>query len=303
MHIPWQQAEIFIAVAETGSFSGAARLLRLTQPTVSRRVALLEQELGRPLFRRDSDGAHLTVEGEKLLPAAQQMARWASEMGHLASAWEDAPEGVVRCAVPPGIAFELMLGVARRARERYPGIRLELLAGIEHIDLTRGDAELSIRTRYPTQPELVVLRGYSSPIGVLCSPEFASGLPPGPVDPSDLPWITWSYPLEHVEPRPYLESVLDPFRIALASNDYLVQRRAVDESLGVFVGSEAAFDARAWGPLVRVDTRLALPAEASMYLVCARTMRHVPRVRAVCDLIDEIARQVEGLRVRRGEPD
>src|SRR5690606_7113787 len=67
-----------LAIAETGSFSGAARRLRVTQPTVSRRVAALEELLGRPLFLRDVEGARLTPEGERLLPAAEELARGAA---------------------------------------------------------------------------------------------------------------------------------------------------------------------------------------------------------------------------------
>ncbi len=295
MHIPWQDCEVFIAVAEFGSFSAAARRLRLTQPTVSRRIAALEEDLGRALFRRDSDGAHLTPDGARLLEPAQQMARWAAEMQRAASGWEEAPTGVVRIAAPPGVAFEVLVQLASLAADRLPEVRLDVVSGVEHIDLTRGEAELAIRSREPTQAELVVLASFRTQVGVFVAPSLAQRLPPGVVDASSLPWVTWAYPMEHVTPRPELEAALDPFTIAFASNDFLVQRRAVEAGLGAMVLARIDNPATPWGPLVEVPTNLELPASDVMHLACARSMRHVPRVAAVVDLIIEQLGNVEGL--------
>lgn len=299
MYIPWQQAELFITVAEFGSFSAAARQLRLTQPTVSRRIAALEDDLGRALFRRDSEGTHLTAEGERLLPAAEQMARWSNEMERAASSWDDTPTGIVRCAVPPGVAFELMIPIAARLRQQYPDLRLELLTGVEHIDLTRGDAELAIRTREPTQPELVVRTSFHTQIGVYAARSLADRFSDELVDASDLPWVTWSAPLEHVQPRPYLEAALDPFRIAFASNDYLVLRRAVGAGLGAFVIGDPT-QSTGWGDdLVQLNTTLELPFEDAMHVVCARSMAHVPRVRVVADAVADALEGLDTVRVER----
>ena len=60
LHIAWHDLQIFLAVAESGSLSAAAKRLRVTQPTVSRRVAALEAELGEQLFVRTVDGVSIT---------------------------------------------------------------------------------------------------------------------------------------------------------------------------------------------------------------------------------------------------
>ena len=59
-HIPWDDLQVFLAVAESGSLSAAAKRLRLTQPTVSRRVAELESTLGESLFVRSAEGLAIT---------------------------------------------------------------------------------------------------------------------------------------------------------------------------------------------------------------------------------------------------
>lgn len=79
MNLRWDDLKLFLAVHEQGSLSGAARILKLGQPTLSRRIAELEEAVGEPLFDRQNHGATLTVAGQKLLPAAQSMAEWANE--------------------------------------------------------------------------------------------------------------------------------------------------------------------------------------------------------------------------------
>ncbi len=304
MYISWQDAEIFLAVAEAGSFSAAARALDVTQPTVSRRIAALEADLGRPLFRRDSGGAHLTSEGERMLEPARQMSRWSAEMQRVASGWEDTASGPVRVAIPPGQAFELLLPLAERLRQSHPDLRVEALCGIEHIDLTRGDADLAVRTQLPTQPELVVLGSIVVELGVFAAAELAAELrrgTAGPIDATRIPWVTWSYPLEHALPRPQLEEALDPFVIGFASNDYLVQRRAVELGLGAMILPRIASDFDPWGELVELETTLPLPPTAAIHVVCARSMRHVPRVRVVSERLLELAGNVRGIRLRPGE--
>ena len=68
-----RQIEAFVVVATCGSFTGAARRLHLTQSAVSQKIASLESEVGEELFVRDSRGVHLSVKGERMLPAAQDV--------------------------------------------------------------------------------------------------------------------------------------------------------------------------------------------------------------------------------------
>src|SRR5579862_5448620 len=104
MDIAWDDLKLFLAVAEAGSFSGAARSLRLGQPTVSRRLAELEDALGYKLFRRSAGGAAPTSAASRLLEPTRRMAEWAGEAGRTAQSADRAPQGVVRIAAAPGVA-------------------------------------------------------------------------------------------------------------------------------------------------------------------------------------------------------
>src|SRR4029077_11731284 len=96
MDVSWDDLRIFLAVAEAGSVSGAPRQLKLGQPTISRRLAEMEQGMGSRLFARGVGGAALTSAGERLLAPAKKMAEWAGEVARAAEAGEAVPQGLVR---------------------------------------------------------------------------------------------------------------------------------------------------------------------------------------------------------------
>lgn len=294
--LPWADVELFLAVAETGSFSSAARQLSITQPTVSRRIAALEESLGRPLFQRNVEGAHLTPEGERLLPAAQQMARWAAEVERSVAGWDESLNGVVRIAAPPGIAYDLLVPFAKTLRSCAPGVRLELLTGVEHIDLTRGQADIALRTRRPNQPDLLVALTLRAALGIFAAPSYARQLKCSHkrlLCPSEIDWITWSYPNERQSPRPELEQLIPNFRPVFASNDYLAQQRAMALGLGAMILPRIYHHTQSSGRLVELPVDLPLP-ETHMYVVCPKTMRWVPRVQLVLEQLRALLLSVEG---------
>jgi DNA-binding transcriptional LysR family regulator len=295
MDISWEDAQTFLAVAEQRSFSAAARHLGVGQPTVSRRIADLETRLACSLFTRSKLGSELTEAGARLLPAAEQMARWAGEFTRLAEGAEDRPSGRVRIAAPPGLAVEVIAPMAAVVRSRWPEIRLEVLASVDYVDLPRGDADLAVRTRAPQGPELATLHGASLEIGIFATAEYVARLhtrlaredrDPATIGIADLDWITWSRPYEQVAPRPMLERAIPGFTPAFASDNYLVLKRALTAGLGV-MPLEKRGVGRLPGPeLVEVDVGFDLPA-SEYFLVCAKSMRFVPRVRAIAELLTE----------------
>lgn len=290
MDISWEDAQTFLTVAEQRSFSAAARVLGLGQPTISRRIAQLEERLGCQLFWRGRRGADLTEEGARLLPAAEQMARWAGEFGRLARGAEESLEGTVRIAAPPGTAVEFLAPLAVLMKERLPGIRLEVLASIEHIDLSRGAADLAIRTRTPNEPELTSLFTASVEVGVFAAASYAARFEGRRVRPAEIDWITWAFPYEHVDPRPMLEREVPGFEPTFSSDNYLVQKNATLAGVGAMV-LERTRHPLASTQLVELDVDLDLRAGA-MHLVCAKSMQYVPRVRSVAEMLIEQLRLI-----------
>jgi DNA-binding transcriptional LysR family regulator len=283
VHIPWNDLQLFLAVADAGSLTAAARALRITQPTASRRLLDLEALLGEPLFVRSVGGAHLTSFGERMLEPARQMAQWAAETERIAERSETTPRGVVRLTAAPGIAFELVAPFARVLREALPEIRLEVVSTVQYLDLGRHEADLALRMQDPTQRDVVSVASVSFDVAAYGSAEYAARLPKKP-ELADVDWIGWAPPLDHLPPNPELAALIPGFRPSFASDDFLVQLRAATAGLGaIFLGKiRHRFSAE---PQL-VELPLPLPERrGSLHLACARSALDVPRIRAVADLL------------------
>jgi DNA-binding transcriptional LysR family regulator len=284
MDIPWEDLRLFLAVAEARSMSGAARALRLGQPTLSRRIAALEASLDQPLFVRGTGGVTLTAAGERLVPAAERMAEWAGEAARAAAGGESAPEGKVRLAAPPGVAFDFIAPLAASLRARSPGVVLEVLAGIEYLNLARGEADLALRWRAPGERDLVAV-GSVKTRGVVCASKAYARRLPRRYGLGDLDWIAWAPPYDQTPPNPQLAAAIPGFRPVFTSNDFLVQLSALEAGVGAMVVGRGMSARSRIGALVELAIDLGPVADSTMYLVAAKRSVDVPRIRVVIDAI------------------
>ena len=235
MDIDWDDWRLFLAVASAGSMSGAARALRLGQPTLSRRMGLLEERLDGPLFVRRADGVALTPLGERLLPAAQRMADFAGDAGRIVAGGERRPEGRVRIAAPPGRGVRLPGPAGRRvapARARAaagdPGRRRLRQPGAR-----RGRPGHSPAS--PAEHDLVGVAAIAVHVGGLRLAQLRAAAAQN-YDAGDLDWIAWAPPHDQAPPNPQLAALLgERFRPVFTSNDYLVQLAAVEAGVGAMV--------------------------------------------------------------------
>lgn len=286
MDIPWDDVRLFLAVAEAKSLSGAARTLRVAQPTVSRRIAELEARLGEPLFVRDVAGAALTSYGERLLAPARNMAQWAAEVDRAAESRETAPSGMVRLTAPPGIAFDVIAPFAASLRSELPAIRLEVLATTRYLDLGRREADLALRFEVREQRDVVNLASVESDVGAFGARAYAESLPKKPRL-EDVRWIGWAPPFDELFPNPQLAKAIAGFSPAFASDDYLVQVRAAIAGVGaMFLGRLRHRFAMEVG-LVPIDVPFPT-IRAKLHLAAGRSALEIPRVRAVAERLAKV---------------
>src|SRR4051794_32866635 len=104
----------FQTVAECGSYSRGSELLRISQPAVSRTIRALEEELGRPLFRRRGHGVALTDAGRVLLERAQILLRQVEQMKAEIRGGAPSPSGVISVAVPSAAGQYLVPALVNR---------------------------------------------------------------------------------------------------------------------------------------------------------------------------------------------
>ena len=187
------------------------------------------------------------------------------------------------------MSVEQLAPFAKRLQLSNPKITQEILSAVTHLDLTRGEADLAIRTRKPNEPELIAVHESSSATGVFASALYANTLNQ-PCDWADLDWITWSDSLKEVPPRPMLEKLIPNFKPAFASDDYLVQKAAAVAGMGALIMGYPAMQSPEKSGLVEIDIGITLP-DNKFYIVCAKSMQYVPRVAVTAgELIAYLAR-------------
>ncbi|HTV52647.1 MAG TPA: LysR family transcriptional regulator, partial [Steroidobacteraceae bacterium] len=164
----------------TGSLSAAGRALRLTQPTVGRHIASLEQRLGgRALFTRHRSGLLPTETAVQLRPYAESIAAAAGALLRAASAKETAISGAVRISASEVMGTEVLPALVSDFRERHPGVVVELSLSNQTADLLRRDADIAVRMVRPTQKALVARRIGKTVLGLHASRKYveAHGVP------------------------------------------------------------------------------------------------------------------------------
>ncbi|GLQ34314.1 LysR family transcriptional regulator [Amylibacter marinus] len=174
--LDWNKTRAFLATAETGSLSGAARRLGLTQPTLSRQVSTLEQELGVILFQRNGKSLVLSEAGQNLLPHARVMSNGAEAFSLRAAGQVQTTEGHVTITTTDIIATHFMPRVFERLRREAPNITLEIIARDDIQDLHKREADISIRHQRPQEPNLTARKLADMPIGLFASPDYLDRL-------------------------------------------------------------------------------------------------------------------------------
>ena len=290
MDISWDDARLFLAIAETGSFSGAARRLRVGQPTVSRRLAALEYVVGATLFRRSVDGAALTAAGERLVLPAKKMAEWAGELHRAAESADTAPRGLVRVTASPYASFDFMAPFGAHVAQKHPGLRLEVLSTIQYLDLARGEADLALRAKAPTNADLKRVYTLDTHNAVFVAKSLKAKLPKKPTL-QQLPWVAWAPPFDAVTPNPQLESLIPGFSPVFTADNYLVLLAAAEAGVGAMVLASLNHRFSRDRGMVPLDIDLGPYSKGQLHLVCAKSALDIPRVRKVSELlVDELER-------------
>ena len=154
-HLDWSLVQVFLAVAETGSLSAAARALGTSQPTLGRQVREIAARLATELFRRHAKGLALTQTGRAMLPAAETMREAAARMQMVAAGDDAGLEGSVRVTASVVMAHFVLPKFLTRLRAEEPGITIDLVASDSSENLLFGEADIAVRMYRPSQLDMV----------------------------------------------------------------------------------------------------------------------------------------------------
>ncbi len=175
----WDDLRHVLAVARTGSFSKAARALRVTQTTVGRRLHALEFRTGAKLFDRHYDGMRVTPVGAEIIESVEAMEMLANRVERLLAGIDQELDGVVRVATTEGIGSFWLTPRLEPFQRKYPKVVVEVVTGNEVLDLGSREADLAIRLARQTDPKLVGLNVGVMKFGLFCAQRYIDvrGLP------------------------------------------------------------------------------------------------------------------------------
>lgn len=168
----WNQTRAFLITAKEGSFSAAASAMELSQPTVSRQVAALEETLQVVLFEKSGRGLVLTPTGKALLEHAHRMGEAASDFSLAASGKSTSLHGSVCVSASELVAGYILPALVLKLHHAYPEIRIEILASNETSDLRRREADIAIRAFRPSQLDLIGKRLCTQHWGLYASTDY-----------------------------------------------------------------------------------------------------------------------------------
>ncbi|NBC19694.1 MAG: LysR family transcriptional regulator [Alphaproteobacteria bacterium] len=285
----WSHIEAFVTVAEAGSLSAAARGSAMSQPTLSRHIAALEEGLGQRLMHRGREGIRLTPAGLKLLAEAQNMADAAARISMLAEGRSQALTGTVRLTASCVVAAYLLPGILAELRREEPGIAVEVVASDETENLLRREADIAVRMYRPTQPDVITRKVADFPIGVFAAPDYLArrGTPAAPEDLMAHDVIGYDRSTLVIDGLAAAGLKVDRDFFAFRSDDQVVCWQMVVAGFGIgFMNRNIG---RAEPRVTEIHTGAPLPSVPA-WLTAHSELRTQPRVRRVFDwLSDKLA--------------
>ena len=282
--LDWSLVQAFLAVAETGSLSAAARSLRASQPTLGRQIRAMETQLGATLFHRQARGFALTETGAALVAPANAMRDAMMQITLTAAGREVKLAGTVRITASVATSLYHLPAIIADIRTREPDIAIELAPSDDSRNLLFREADIAVRMYRPEQLDLVAQHLGDIPLGIFASKSYVArrGVPTGRGD-------IMAHDFVGFDTNP---AIIDGFRAAglpvdrdwfkVRCDDNAAYWNLVRRGCGIgFAQISLGMDDP---DVIQIDLGFPLPP-LPIWLVAHEAMRQTPRVRRVWDLL------------------
>ena len=282
----------FLAVARSGSISGAARKLGQDPATVGRKISRLEEGLKSTLFAKSPRGYAITEAGKRLRDHAETLEQLVLEIEDSFGEDKARLEGPLRIGAPDGCATFLLPQVCARLAQSHPGLVLEVVASSREFDLLNREVDLAISVSPPSAKAVATtpLADYQLHFAALKSVIDSA------TSPYDLPLISY-IPELLVDPGLDLPQSFRNREPSLRSNSVLVQWAWLRDGAGIGLVHDFALSQAP--ELVRVHETFAI--DRCYFLNMRRDDTRFKRTQALADLLaEEIRTQIA---LSRGLPE
>ncbi|MFK5978939.1 MAG: LysR family transcriptional regulator [Rhizobiaceae bacterium] len=288
----WNQARAFFATVEEGSLSAAARALGLTQPTLGRQVAALEEHLNILLFERVGKSLVLTKSGIELLDHVRTMYDAANRISLAASGQSQSIEGLVRITASDVMAAHILPQALKELREIAPLVEVDMNATNDIRNLQLREADIAIRHVRPEQPDLIAKLITEATAHLYASQKYLDkhGRPQSFEETSKHDFIGSG---DHAR----LIEILNPIGLSLTLDNFhlgsesgVVAWQMAQNDLGIIVMADSVAEVTPGVERVLPDME---PIVFPIWLIAHRELHTSRRIRLVFDFLAEFLRKNE----------
>lgn len=284
--LDWSLVQAFLAVAETGSLSAAARQLGASQPTLGRQIKTIETQLGAELFRRQPRGFALTDTGAALVAPAQAMRDAVQQITLTAAGQQARLDGTVRITASMAISVQYLPGIIAHIRQLEPQITIELVPGDDSRNLLYREADIAVRMYRPTQLDLVTQHIGDVPLAVFAAKSYLAtrSAPRSMDDLRQHDFVGFDANTDIIDGFAAAGFPVERDFFKTRCDDNIAYWELVRAGCGI---GFAQADIGRRDPLVsEIDMDMHLPT-LPIWLTAHEAMRQTPRVRRVWDLLAE----------------
>lgn len=271
LHKPnWDDLRYVLAVADHRSVNAAARALGVNHATVLRRVASFEDRFGEAVFRRSAQGYVVRPEKGKVIDALRQVEAAALAVDRAVQGASEPLSGTVRVTSTDTFCAHLLPEAVAAFRERVDTVRIDLISSNTHLDLSRLDADLTVRPTVRLPDQLTGRKAGQSTCAVYERP----GAPPR--------WLGVSGGLAKVPGLDWIADTIPADQIGDSADSFVTLFHMVKLGLGRAVLPSIL--AETCAELRRVETGMPQIA-IDLWVATHRDFAEAPRIRAVSDFL------------------
>ena len=282
--LDWSLVQSFLAVAETGTLSAAARRLGTSQPTLGRQIKAFEEQLGAELFIRRARGLALTEAGQSLVPAAREVRDSVNRIALTAAGQKQSLSGTVRITASELVSKIHLLAILADIRAVEPEIELELQPSDSTENLLFREADIAIRMYRPEQLDLVAQHLGTLEIGAFAASSYLDkfGRPTTIDEFAGHQFIGYDRNEQIVQGMRSAGLNIDRHFFHTRCDNQIVYWELVRHGCGIGFSQRSVADN---DPLVE-QIQIDFPIEPlPVWLTAHEVMRSTPRIRRVWDLL------------------
>jgi DNA-binding transcriptional LysR family regulator len=274
----WDDLRVVLAVAENGTISGAAAVLRISHPTLSRRLRHIEERLGVRLFERTPSSCRPTKAGEEMRALASRLRDDIGALEGRIAGRDRSARGPVRLTAPDAVSEYLLPPMLAKICKEAPEVTIELKVANQVHSLAQRSADIALRVTDKPDPALRGRRVGTVAMAVYAEESLAGGIG----QTTERPWIGYDADLACSKPAAWVAANVPDRCIRLRANTLPGAVQAVRSGIGF--GILPCFVEGSIPGIVRVEPPIP-SLEAGLWLLVHPEIARVPRVRAACDAL------------------